>query len=310
MNTSDFLTAVKRAITVPNYQARFSPDDLLALGNEEQRTLIFPLMKTLRAGFFDTSTTQALAVGDTVINIPYRAIGRTLVQVLFQETNGRLYPIYHINTADSYAFQQPEQNGSPCGFYTENDRLILVPPVSTAGTAIIKYPQRSGILVDLARGALVTAVGTTTITVKKLPSNIALNTNVDLISAVPGYVTTYSDISVTNVNGLILTLSGFSVSMPITGVSVGDYVTTATETVLVQMPDEVQDVLTQATAVRVLHALGTPEMITESQKLLERKMAAARDLLDPRVESSREKCVNRNGLARRGRRRGYPSVQV
>ncbi|MGL5095655.1 MAG: hypothetical protein ACRDD1_08710, partial [Planctomycetia bacterium] len=89
MKSGEFLSAVKRAITVPTYQPRFTDPDLLDLANEEQRTAIVPMVTSLREDYFIVRSSQAVAIGTVSIPIPPRAVGRTLRDLLLANSNTR-----------------------------------------------------------------------------------------------------------------------------------------------------------------------------------------------------------------------------
>jgi hypothetical protein len=79
----------------------------------------------------------------------------------------------------------------------------------------------------------------------------------------------YKDLTITNITGLVITVSGFT-GTALSGVDVDDVVSTALETSIVQLPDEAAVVLIHATAVRVLEALSIPDQM----KMAEDKAAA------------------------------------
>ena len=105
MDTTSFLAAVDRAITVPNYQPRFSQTDILALANEEQSSMIVPMIVALREEFFVFREEIAVNAGDTGFRIPERAIGRTLREIQYNNTGGGMvYDLPRISIEDSYRF--------------------------------------------------------------------------------------------------------------------------------------------------------------------------------------------------------------
>lgn len=308
MKSGEFLAGVKRAITVPTYQPRFGDPDLLELANEEQRTLVVPMIMSLREDYFIVRQNQTVTSSDTTVAIPPRAIGRTLRDVLLSNSNNLYVSLPRISLEDSYLWRN-RGTGTPQGFVVIDDGFQLIPLPATPCTLEILWAIRPSEIVVETRAADVVSVGTDTITLTRIPSNITVGSLVDVTMGRPGYRIVYRDLSVTNISGNTITLSGFSVSSPVTGVTAGDSVSTAGETAVIQMPDEALDVLVQATAVRVLEALSIPEQLEMAQKIMERKIRACRDLMTPRVEGAIQKIINRNGLLR-GRTVGrrYPNV--
>ena len=311
MDTTSFLAAVDRAITVPNYQPRFSQSDILALANEEQQSLVVPMIVALREEFFVFRDTLSITAGDYGFRIPERAIGRTLREIQYRnQTGGTLvYDLPRIAIEDSYRFTNLG-TGTPNGFMIEGDTIRLLPTPSSDGEVILYTLRKPSDLVLNSRTAVVTAVGTNTITLSKVPSNLTIGSKIDVTDNKPSYPLVQKDLTITNITGLVLTVSGFT-GTALSGVDVDDVVSTALETSIVQLPDEAAVVLVHATAVRVLEALSIPDQMKMAEDKLQQKIRACREILSPRVEGSIPKIIQRDGLLRgRTTVRRFPSVSV
>ena len=307
MKSGQFLAAVKRAITVPTYQPRFTDSDLLDLANEEQRTLVVPMILSLREDYFIVRDTIDVAIGTESLPIPARAVGRTLRDLLLANSGSLFYSLPRLSLEDSYLWTN-RGTGVPQGFYLLDDAVVLLPQPGTTCTLIMMWAIQPSTLVADTRASDVVSVGVDSITLVKVPSNITVGSLIDVTMGKAGYRTVLRDKVVTNISSTTITLSGYSALSPITGVSVGDSVSTAFETSVVQMPDEARDVLIQATAVRVLEALSVPDQLDSAQKIMDRKIRACRELMTPRVEGAIQKIINRNGLLRgRVTGRNYPN---
>ena len=311
MDTTAFLAAVDRAITVPNYQPRFSQSDILALANEEQQSMIVPMIVALREEFFVFRETLSIAAGTASFRIPERAIGRTLREIQYRnETGGTLvYDLPRISIEDSYRFTNLG-SGTPNGFMIEGDSIRLLPTPSSNGEAVLYTLRRPSDLVLNTRTATVTAVGANTITLSKVPSNFTIGSKIDITDSIPSFPLIYKDLTITNITGLVLTVSGFT-GAALASVDVNDVVSTALETSIIQMPNEASIVLVHATAVRVLEALSIPDQMKIAEEKLQQKIRACREILSPRVEGSTPKVIQRDGLLRgRATVRRFPSVSV
>lgn len=311
MDTTAFLAAVDRAITVPNYQPRFSNNDLLALANEEQQSLVVPMIVALREEFFVFRDVLTINAGDYGFRIPERAIGRTLREIQYRNLAGGnlVYDLPRISIEDSYRFTNLGQ-GTPNGFMVEGDTIRLLPTPSSNGEVVLYTLRKPSSLVQDSRTAKVTAVGTNTITLTKVPSNLTIGSKIDVTDNKPSYPLVQKDLTITNITGLVLTVSGFT-GTALSGVDVDDVVSTALETSIVQLPDEAAVVLIHATAVRVLEALSIPDQMKIAEEKLQQKIRACREILSPRVEGSVPKIIQRDGLLRgRVTVRRFPSVSV
>lgn len=311
MDTNAFLLAVDRAITVPNYQPRFSQSDLLALANEEQQSMIVPMIVALREEFFVFREELSVTAGTLSFRIPERAIGRTLREIQYQNAAGGtlVYDLPRISIEDSYRFTNLGQ-GTPNGFMIEGDSIRLLPTPSSDGNAILYTLRKPSDLVLPSRTATITSFGTNTITVSKVPSNFTIGSKIDITDCRPSYPLIYKDLTITNITGLVLTVSGFS-GTALADLEAGDSVSTKLETSIVQLPDEATTVLVHATAVRVLEALSIPDQMKVAEEKLQQKIRACREILSPRVEGSTPKVIQRDGLLRgRVTVRRFPSVSV
>jgi hypothetical protein len=311
MDTTAFLAAVDRAITVPNYQPRFSQSDILALANEEQQSLVVPMIVALREEFFVFRETLSITAGDFGFRIPERAIGRTLREIQYRnQTGGTLvYDLPRISIEDSYRFTNLG-SGTPNGFMIEGDTIRLLPTPSSDGEVVLYTLRKPSNLVLTSRTAVVTAVGTNTITLSKVPSNLTIGSKIDITDNKPAYPLVYKDLTITNISGVVITVSGFT-GTALSGVDVDDVVSTALETSIVQLPDEAAIVLIHATAVRVLEALSIPDQMKIAEDKMQQKIRACREILSPRVEGSVPKVIQRDGLLRgRTTVRRFPSVSV
>lgn len=311
MNTTSFLAAVDRAITVPNYQPRFTNNDLLALANEEQQSMIVPMIVGLREEFFVFRETLTVNAGDYGFRIPERAIGRTLREIQYRNMAGGnlVYDLPRISIEDSYRFTNLGQ-GTPNGFMIEGDSIRLLPTPSSNGEAVLYTLRKPSDLVQDSRTAVITNVGTNTLTLSKIPSNLTIGSKIDITDCKPAYPLIYNDLQITNINGLVISVTGFT-GAALTGLETGDVVSTALETSIVQLPDEAAVVLVHATAVRVLEALSIPDQMKIAEEKLQQKIRACREILSPRVEGSVPKVIQRDGLLRgRTTVRRFPSVSV
>jgi hypothetical protein len=296
VDSTDLLNAIKRAITVPQYQARFTDEDLLALSCEEQETLVVPLIICLREEYFVVRDEVEIPTGQSRVKVPVRALGRSLREVHYRLQNSSYYNLPRYAIEDAYPYISPHVNGSPSGFYIMGDAIYLAPTPNSDGVCALWYCLKPSSIVSTSRTGVVTSVTPTTVTLNQVPANLALGTFADITDGQPGYQLVFRDLTITNISGKTLTFD----SDPV-GVKVGDVVSTALETSLVQLPTEVQQVLVQAVCVRILQALAIPEQLQLAQNELKAKMKACSELMAPRVAGELPKIIQTNNLLRSSR---------
>ncbi len=254
--SEDFITSVKRRCNVPTSQITFQTSDFLALGDEETRSKMIPLILKHMEEFYVTTQDFPVISQTNTYAIPYRAIGMALRDV-------QMYAASDADTKVGLERLSPEELFSgiagsrflikKSGFYLQGNSVILYPtPVSTLGTLRMSYYMRPSSLISTSLCGLVTVVnsGANQVTVAAAPSGITTSTLVDFVRAVPGFECTAIDQTITNIAGTVYTFSG---SLP-GNLQVGDYVCPAGQTCVVQVPVELQPLLFQYVVIRILSA--------------------------------------------------------
>lgn len=298
MTADDLLTSIKRGITVPSYQGRFSDDDILALADEEIQTVFIPMITALRQEYFVKAKTTALVASQSGYAIPERAIGRTLRDIRYVDSGGRKSFIRLLSPEFEHEYSNVDSVGEPIGFYPQEDKIILVPTPgsSPSGSIEMKYEIRPGKLVKLVEVATITAINTGTgvlTTSTDVPATITTATPVDLIQARAGNVTRIMDETPTAVGSTSVTITAANLPSDLV---VGDYIALAGETPVVQLPEEAHPVLANAVHCRLLRALGDFEALNFELQILEQKKAFLREALTPRIESKQPVIKQRYGL--------------
>ena len=298
MKSDLFLAALKRAITIPDYQNRFSQEDLFALINEEQQSTIVPMLLAMRQEYTVVREEITIPADVGELQIPPRAVGRNLRELHLkssQSNTGGFFNLPRISLEDSHLFQG--KVGSSAGFYLRGDFIIMLPTANKIQTVVCFYNQKPSDIVSINLCGNITSIVTNTVTLDLLPENITVGSVCDITQAKPGYNLNVKDITVTNVNGTTLTFGAQTVINAV----VGDSLSLATTTCVLQLPDEAQQVLIQAAALRVIQAYGDNAQVDLVKQQLESKKKACQMIFAPRVQGELQKIVNRNGVTLRPR---------
>ena len=94
----------------------------------------------------------------------------------------------------------------------------------------------------------------------------------------------------------LTTVDLFSITPQQLNFEAGDYLMTAEESIVAQLPTELQPILAQRTAIKMLEALGDVEGMKMAQNELERMEYNAMTLIDNRVEGAPQKITNRHSI--------------
>lgn len=291
VTTTTFLSRVKAAALVPTHQITYTDADILDLANEEMDNLIIPKIISLREDFFVTRTDVDVLTGVDTLEIPERAVGRTIREIkLLQTTSTRPYSLYRESITNDFAFST--EAGLPKYHYFQGDQIKISPvPDQDYGVYQLFWEIRPSRLVTTTDVGIITSVSSTSVTVQQnLNSAITTNAIVDLVKATAGYSPVYIDKVIGSIStGLgpkVATITGFSVSDPITGIVAGDRLTLAFESDVIQMPDEAVACLVQATALRIVNNLATADQVSYIEKLLARNLDSLNRSLAPRNEAA------------------------
>jgi hypothetical protein len=289
----DFVASVKLTATVPENQALITTPRLLSLADEEIQNELIPLVTSLNQEFFVTIEVEQTVAGQQTYKIPYRSIGRTLrdLKVVSNNTTASLTKIA-IEDEDDYNIASRVM-----GFNIKGDKIWLYPTPTDAALGLKKYYFfRPSKLVETSAAARITGISGNILTCSSVPADFVAGVLVDFVEGQSGYSTLAFDQSITNVAGTQVT-----VATPPTDLEVGDYLTMAEETPVIQFPDEMYSYLVQRTAKRILEAIGD----FDGSKIIAERLPQARKniekLLAPRIEGANTKIIQRNGLIR-GRR--------
>lgn len=303
----DLLESIKRGISVPNYQVRFTDADILSFADEEIQTRLVPMITSLREEYFIKIVYIPMVQNQRDYQIPYRAVGRTVRDVKWYDGNVKSGMMF-ITPNDEQYYTNVNVGGRPSAFYFIEDKIAVCPaPNASSGYIEVKYELRPNKLAILDDVGTISAINTTTgvVTLSAALTGLTTSTPIDFIRAKAGNVTYAFDVSPTNVSSTLVTFDPDDLPSDL---AVGDYVAFAGYTPVVQLPEEAHPVLANAVHCRLLRALGDYEGLNIEEAVLAQRLSFLRDALSPRVEGHPPVVMNRKGMIRRrgnsiGRRR-------
>lgn len=276
--TSDLLASVNRLAFVPEGQVTFTAAEILAIADEETQTKIMPRLMAIREEFFVYLYSTTITQNQRLYAIPPRSIGGMVREVRRVNSNGTYFDLERIEPEAV----QGEQTGTPVQFYLEGESVALYPtPSATQDTLQISFYIEQGKLVDVTDSGVVSFIDTvtSTVTLATIPSSWATGSIFDFSSGRGNQA--YKGIDSQG------TVSGNTIqfaSLPTT-LQVGDYITLAETSVLVQLPRNLRAVLAQATAARLLEAQNQPGADKMAETAMMSLEAGIR-LLSPRVHGA------------------------
>jgi len=295
------MAAVKRYSAVPTSQVTFQAADFYAFADDSIRGKIVPLIVKHMAEFYVYPCNYAVNANQNSYAIPPRAINMMLrsVEIVSSTDPDSRANLEQLNREDLFAALSGNNRTliKKNGFYIEGNNVVLYPtPTQSLDILRLNYFTRPNQLVDPSACAQVTSVNlvANTITCASVPSTWTTSNTVDVVKANPGFDCTAIDQVITNISGGVIT---FSSALP-TNISVGDYVCLAGQSCVVQVPVELQPLLTQYVVVRVLSAQGDANALKAAKDELASLEMNAGLLLAPRVQGSVKRVVKSRGINR------------
>lgn len=307
MLTTDLITSIQRRAAVPEAQSTFSQTDFFQMIDEETASKMIPLILEQMEEYYVADFPYNITMNQNAYPMPPRATASMLrdVQIISSTDPDSITPLERLQIESLYASTASNYRVliKKSGFYIKSNTVYMYPtPNYTQNILNLEYYSRPNSAVDPATCGQITAIdqGAQQLTVSNLPSNITTSTLVDFVKSVSGFECTAIDQVITNISGNILTFSNplpTILGTQTLSVSIGDYVCQATQTCVVQVPQELLPLLSQYVAVRILSAQGDPNLPQAVNELsvLEKN---AMNLIAPRVSGKMKRVTNTRGVCR------------
>lgn len=295
---TDMLDDLKVRGAIPTSTNNFSEARLLSLTNAILKSRIVPKVLKVHEGYYSYDVDNTLGTNSNFL-IPSRAVGGKLQDVAFINGTQRFPAVPYLEKELQDTTQAPSNDP---GIYLKRNRIFVVPSDGggwpTLRMTILIRPNK---IVATTSAAQITAIntGTKTLTFTTVPTTWT-NANIfDLVQANPHFDWLAIDQVVTTVvTGALGTIT-FSSTLPV-DLAVGDWVSLAGQTPIIQCPEEFHPLLAQLVANTYLKAKGDSGALKlglEEAKEIEDDVMT---VINPRIERKGKKINNRTGLLRRG----------
>ena len=299
--STELLIDVKRKSFVPISQITFSDDDLLSMADEEIQTGIVPFIMSVREEYLVDYQDITIDANNRAYEIPSRAIGAKLrdVTVLINplstnQPNERSLP--QINAEDAVYNNSFNNFLSTQAFFLRDNQVILSPNSTNFGgqTLRLYYFKRPNRLVPTSSCAQIVSIITNTAVINLIPTAFGNGNTISIISDVvkakPPFKLLTMDITL-SIDTTTNTVT-FPADISTYGITVGDYICLSGESPIAMIPVEVQSLLAQRVAVKLLASMGDDKNFQIATNRLVEMEHSIRDLLSNRVEGANRKCVS------------------
>lgn len=302
LNSTDLVESIKRRASLPENQATYTKQDFLDFATEELRLDIVPSVMSLHEDFF-LFEKLITTTDDREYEIPSRAVGNKLkdVQLLRRgSTEADDYYIELTRTSIGKRFDRYD-TANLYRFYLKNNKVVFenqVGPQDAGFISMVFYIKPSK-LVDEDRVGIITGINATTgeIILSELPEHFNTTITYDFYKADSPHNVLDIDLTATTVNAATNSITFVPADLP-KHLKVGDHLAQAGECSIPQIPTELQIMLAQLVACRILEAQGDTEGLRNALTKLAQMKEAAGFIIDNRVEEAPQKIVNRHGFIR------------
>jgi len=313
LTSNQLIKSIIRRAMIPNDQNTFTDEDFLEMINEEMGYFAIPHLLQNHEEYLvnqiDYSTVDSNGNLITEYPIPSRAVGNKLRDVSYIDTTENVYELHRVSLEDLSDYNNDFVNDYPQLFYVQNNIIRLVDGSPNRNETIrMHFYLKPNKLVTENRVAKISSIDRATglITFANFPDALVGATQIDFIQAnSPNNVLGF-DIEPSVVDSALKTITVAVADIP-TALQAGDHVAVAGETVVPQLPTELQPILAQRVAVQCLEAMGDSQGYQIAEKRLAQMEEAVLTIIDNRVEGAPEKVTNRHSTIREATRssRGY-----
>lgn len=299
--TTELLADIKRKAFVPISQITFSDPALLDMADEELQIAMVPLIMSAREEYFVTYIDYNIDGSQRGYDIPERAIGAKLRQVTVlinpetdNSVNERRLP--EINAEDSPWNNNFNNFLSLQAFFLRDNQVILSPTASSFAGQIMRmyYFRRPSKLIQTSECSQITSITTNTAIVNIVPTRFGsggtVSITVDVVKAKPPFKILTMDLDITI--DTTTNTATFPADLSTYGIVEGDYICLQGESPIALIPVELQSLLAQRVAVKILASLGDDKNFQIATNRLQDMQQKALELISNRVEGSNRKVVN------------------
>jgi len=314
--SDDLVLSVKRRANIPDSQDMISNDEILEFANEEMLLNFIPLVYSRHEDYYLVRQVIPLEAGKVRYPIPYRAIATKVREVAYSGSNSGLTEMFRVSVDDITSIGYSGTGH----YYFEGEELVINADPSTfndTGSIVVFYSLRPNALVDSSRVGVITGISTlddtyTQLNFTELPPQWVIGNEIDFVKTKsPHRVVVYDkliqDVGTVGAESYI-TIN--TVDLPDT-IVVGDRVTSAGESDIVNAPSDLHAMLAQMVAERVLESIGDQAGLKAAAAKLAKMEHNSSLILDNRSTGSPIKVRVRNGTLRNSglgnKGRGYSS---
>lgn len=295
-NTVDtMIDAIKRRAILPTGQQMFSDDDLVDYIADELLSIMVPKTMSVREEYFVTRLDVSFVDGQMFYDMPTRAIGTKVRDIVLIDSNGNEINIPRLSP-EQIAGRRGVNGSGTFGFFFEGNKIGFTPianvPTDQFRIKYFRRPSKPVLESDAARVISWNTVNNTITLSNQIP-DLSIGDSVDIIQNLAPFNAISDSVLVSNI-------SGNAIEVPSTfdfdSLVVDYWVATERHSPVIQLPIEAQDVLIQSAITNILISQDDPGVKAASE-LYQQKMMYYLDMLKDRAEGEAIKIVGSTNIS-------------
>lgn len=292
--TDDLIADIKIRGAIPTSQDRFTNARFLSLANSEMQIKVLPMVIRARQNYYEYDVDTAInATG--LYPISTRSYLGLVSNVGLVDSNQR-FDLPWLSEESEIDLDAPRDANA--GVILKRNTIQLKPKDGAGYTSLrMTILLRPGLFVLEAAAAQITGISGTTLTfaASTIPSTWTTSNTFDLIQGNPHYDHLGIDLSAASVGATTIVLS----ETPNTRLAVGDWISLAGQSSVIQLPEAFSYFLSQRVANTCMRAMGDRAGYEAGKDIAKDMEEELKDSIQPRIQKEAQRIVNRTGLLRR-----------
>lgn len=301
LTSNSLVESIKRRASIPENQSTFSKNDFLEFANEELRLGLVPAILELHEDYLLFEKDVPLVANKNAYEIPSRAVGNKLRDAQYKVDSTNYVEMTRIGIGDRFSEQNARSETNLKQYYIKNNKVVFMDKISgtPSGMLTMVFYIKPSRLVEEERIGIISGINRSTgeVVVNSIPENFNISNKYDFYKSESPHSVLKIDLTATSINVATRTVRFNPNDIP-DELQVGDHLSQAGECIIPQVPTEMQVMLAQMVACRVLESIGDTQGLQNALIKLKQMEDAAGVIIDNRVEDSPQKIVNRHGLVR------------
>lgn len=301
LTSNSLIESIKRRASIPENQASYTATDFLEFANEEMRLGLVPAIMSLHEDYLLFEVDLPIEANKDSYEIPSRAVGNKLRDAQMKIDDKNFIEMTRVGIGDRFSEFDVRSETNLRKYYIKNNKLVFVPPIgpNPSGNLTMVFYIKPSKLVEEERIGIISGINRTSgeIVISNVPTNFNTSIKYDFYKAESPHNVLSIDLTASTINTTTRTVTFTPSDIP-DELQVGDHLAQAGECIIPQVPSELQVMLAQMVACRVLEAQGDTQGLQNALVKLNQMETAAGMIIDNRVEDSPRKIVNRHGLVR------------